>query len=124
MKRLKVDSEKAHTLLMGYLQAVICLLRHSVNKHIQEAGAERTLNYSTIGNIILKIKLKLKITKKPNKYGHVWEGWGVQSLVFRCYSRELVRGMSRASLCCAGFVLAQPEPYGMCSGACTRLYEL
>lgn len=73
MKRLKVDSEKAHTLLMGYLQAVICLLRHSVNKHIQEAGAERTLNYSTIGNIILKIKLKLKITKKPNKYGHVCE---------------------------------------------------
>lgn len=73
MKRLKVDSEKTHTLLMGYLQAVICLLRHSVNKHIQEAGAERTLNYSTIGNIILKIKLKLKITKKPNKYGHVCE---------------------------------------------------
>lgn len=54
----------------------------------------------------------------------VWEGWGVQSLVFRCYSRKLVRGMSRARLCCAGFVLAQPEPYGMCSGACTRLYEL
>lgn len=69
MKRLKVDSEKAHTLFMGYLQAVICLLRHSQNKHTQEAEAERTLNYSTIGKIVLKIKLKLKITQKIPSIG-------------------------------------------------------
>lgn len=39
---------------------VIHLLRHSVNKHTQRIKAEKTLNYSTIGKIILKIKNKFR----------------------------------------------------------------
>lgn len=41
---------------------VIHLLRQSVNKHTQRIETEKTLNYSTIGKIVLKIK---------NKFGHV-----------------------------------------------------
>lgn len=83
MKRLKVDSEKAHTLLMGYLQAVICLLRHSLNKHTQEAEAERILNYSTIAKTVLKNKIKIRNHTKNTKYRHVCE-----TGCYSCYFRD------------------------------------